>query len=251
VNRLIRAEALKLRTTRTFWALTLGALGLVAIVVTAMSAASNFTPGDHPAQQALSLAGPAQTFALLLGVLAVTSEFRYQTMTPALLTTPRRTPLLGAKLITLAATGLILGLLAFAEAAAIVLSVLSARHIPSQASAAGVAGIIAGGAITTALCAALGVGFGTLVRNQAGAIVAALGTLYIVEPLLSVTPGTGAAVQRFGLGGLTSGASGTSGFPSSTHLLGQAPAALVLASYVLALITAAALLFRRRDLAVT
>jgi ABC-2 type transport system permease protein len=247
VNHLIRAEVLKLRSTRTFWALAIGSLGLVAIAVTAMAAASQFTPGDHPVRQALALAGPVETFALLLGVLAVTSEFRYGTITPALLFTPGRTPLLGSKLITLTATGLVLGLLAFGGATAIVLPVLSARHITSEVDAASVAGIIAGGAITTGLAAALGIGFGTLIRNQVGAIVAALGGLYILEPLLSVIPGVDGAVQRFGLGGLTSGASGTTGFPSDAHILGQVPAAIVLGSYALALVIVGALLFRRRD----
>jgi len=106
---LIRAEVLKLRTTRTFWAITLGALALVAIAAAAISAASRFTPGDHPAQQALAVAGPANTFALVLGVLAVTSEYRHGTITPALLITPRRTRLLVAKLITLTVGGLVLG----------------------------------------------------------------------------------------------------------------------------------------------
>ncbi|MGH8986968.1 MAG: ABC transporter permease, partial [Acidimicrobiales bacterium] len=118
MNALIRAEILKLRSTRTSWALALGALGLVVVAVTAMSVASQFTPGDHPARQALALAGPVQTFALLVGVLAVTSEFRYGTITPALLIIPRRTPLLGAKLITLTAAGVVLGLVAFGGAAA-------------------------------------------------------------------------------------------------------------------------------------
>jgi ABC-2 type transport system permease protein len=249
MNALIRAEILKLRSTRTFWALTLGAPGLVAVGVMAMSVTSHFTPGDHPARQALALAGPAQTFALLLGVLAVTSEFRYGTITPALLITPRRTPLLGAKLITLTAAGLVLGLLAFGEAAAIALPILSARHITSQVDAASIAGIIAGGAITTGLAAALGVGFGALLRNQVGAIVAALGVLYVIEPLLSVIPAVESTVQRYGLGGLTSGASGTTGFPSDAHVFGQVPAALVLGSYALAVVVAGATLFRRRDLA--
>jgi ABC-2 type transport system permease protein len=248
MNHLIRAEVLKLRSTRTFWALTLGALGLVVVAVMAMSAASHFTPGDHPARQALALAGPAQTFALLLGVLAVTSEFRYGTITPALLITPRRNPLLGAKVITLTGTGLVLGLLAFGGAAAVVLSVLASRHITSQVDAASVAGIIAGGAITTGLAAALGVGFGALVRNQVGAIVAALAVLYVIEPLLSVMPGVSSVVQRFGLGGLTSGASGTTGVPSNAHILGQVPAGLVLGSYALAVVVVGAYFFRRRDL---
>jgi ABC-2 type transport system permease protein len=245
---LIRAELLKLRTTRTFRAITLGALALVAIAATAISAASRFSPGDHPAQQALAVAGPANTFALVLGVLAVTSEYRHGTITPALLITPRRTRLLVAKLITLTVGGLALGLLAFGAAAAIVLPVLSERHIASQLDGGAVTAIIAGGAITTALSAALGVGIGAVVRNQAGAIIAALGLLYVLEPLLSLMPGIDRVVPRFGLGGLASGADGVAGFPPGAHLLGQVPAALILAAYALAVLTAGAMTFRRRDL---
>jgi ABC-2 type transport system permease protein len=236
-------------TTRTFYAITLGTLALIAVAVTAASAASRFTPGDRPALQVLALAGLAQTFALILGVLAVTSEFRHGTITPALLITPRRIPLLAAKLVTLTASGLALGLLAFGEAAAIVLPILSARHIASQMDGATVAGIIAGGAIAAALAAAIGVGIGALARNQVGAIITALGLLYVLEPLLSVLPGTSDAVQRFGLGGLASGAAGTSGFPSSARLLGQVPAALILGAYALAVLIAAATLFSRHDIA--
>jgi ABC-2 type transport system permease protein len=250
VNGLIRAETLKLRSTRTFWILTLGALTLIAVAVTIMSAASHFTPGDAPARQALALAGPAQTLALLLGVLAVTTEFRHGTITPALLITPTRTPLLGAKLITLIASGLVLGLLTFGAAAAIALPILSARHIASQVDSGSVAAVITGGAITTALSAAVGVGIGAAVRNQVGAIVAALGVLYVLEPLLSVMPGAASTVQRFGFGGLASGASGTTGFPSSAHLLGQTQATLVLGSYALIVAIAGSILFARRDLSV-
>jgi ABC-2 type transport system permease protein len=249
MNSLIRAEALKLRSTRTFWAVTLGALVLIAVAAAAATAASRFTPGDDPARQALAPAGLAQTFALILGVLAVTSEFRHGTITPAVLITPKRTPLLAAKIIALTAGGLVLGLLAFGEAAAIVLPVLSARHVASQVDGGAVAAIIAGGAIATALAAALGVGVGAVVRNQVGAVIAALGLLYVLEPMLSIIPGIGAAVQRFGVGGLATGASGTTGFPSSAHILGQVPAALLLGSYALVVVIAGTMLFRRLDVA--
>ena len=247
MNRLIRAEALKLRSTRTFYGVTIGALALIAIAVGATAAATHFHPGDHPGRDASGAAGLAQTFALVLGVLAVTGEFRHGTITPSLLITPRRTPLLVAKLIDLALAGLVFGGLAFAGAAAIVLSILSYRGIGSGLDGGDAAAIVAGGTVATALFAALGVGIGAIVRNQVGAIVAALCLLYAVEPLLTFLPGVGHAVQRFGLGGLSSGASGTSGFQSDAHLLGQAPAAVVLAAYALVLFVAGAALLRRRD----
>jgi ABC-2 type transport system permease protein len=245
MTNLIRAEALKLRSTRTFYGITIGAIALIA--ATATAAAGTFSSGDHPGRDTLGLAGLAQTFALLLGVLAVTSEFRHGTITPALLITPKRTPLLVAKLVNAAAVGLVFGLLAFGIAAAIVLPVLSGRGISSQLDSGDVAGIIAGGTMATALFAALGVGVGAVVRNQVGAIVAALILLYAVEPLLTFIPGIGDAVQRFGLGGLSSGASGTSAFQSDVDILGQVPATFVLAGYAAAIFFAGAALLRRRD----
>ncbi len=245
---LIRAEAAKLRTARTFWLLALGALALIAVAVTAMAAATSFTPGTNPARTTLALSGLSQTFALLAGTLAVTSEFRHKTITQAVLITPRRTPLLAAKLITLTAAGLAFGLLATGGAAAIAMPILAGRHLASQAAGAQLAGMIAGGAVATALFAALGVGIGTVVRNQVGAIIAVLGLLYVAEPLLGFIPGVGTTVQTYGLAGLSSGISRTAGFPASTHLLSQAPAAVTLAGYALAVLLASAVLLRRRDI---
>ena len=245
---LIRAEAVKLGTTRTFWLLAAGALALIAVAVTATAAATSFTSGGNPVRATLALTGLAQTFALVAGTLAVTSEFRHKTIIQAVLITPRRTPLLAAKLITLTATGLAFGLLATGGATAIAMPILAARHLASQAGGAQLAAIIAGGAVATALFAALGVGIGTVIRNQVGSIIAILGLLYVIEPLLGFIPGIGSSVQKFGLGGLSSGASGTAGFPASTHLLGQVPAALTLAACALAVLLAGAILLRRRDI---
>jgi hypothetical protein len=55
-------------------------------------------------------------------------------------------------------------------------------------------------------------------------------------------------VQKFGLGGMSSGASGTAGLSASTHLLGQVPAAPTLAACALAVLPASAILLRRRDI---
>jgi ABC-2 type transport system permease protein len=96
-------------------------------------------------------------------------------------------------------------------------------------------------------CAVLGVGVGAVVRNQVGAIAASLCVLYGLEPLLTLIPGIGHAVQEFGLGGLASALSSTDSLHQDAKLLGQAPAALVLASYALAVLLIGVSLFRRRD----
>lgn len=245
--RLIHTELLKLRTTRSVWAILIAALLLVLGGVIPIAAATTFGPGDNPVRETLSLAGPAQTFALLLGVLAITTEFRHGTITHALLITPKRTPLLLAKLITLAGVGALLGLVAFSSATAIALPILSGRHLGNLPAHA-IIDVVAGGAITTGLCAALGVALGTLIRNQVGAIIAVLCLLYVLEPLLSIVPAIGHAVQLYGVGGLASGGAGTTGFPSTAHLLAQTPATLILAGYTLAALLAAALLLRHADI---
>ncbi|MBV9095570.1 MAG: ABC transporter permease [Streptosporangiaceae bacterium] len=196
----------------------------------------------------LAIVGLAQTVALIAGALSVTGEYRHKTITPAVLITPRRTPLLAANLITLAAAGLAFGLAATGIAAAITLPLLAARHIPAGVSAAGTAAIIAGGAIATALSAALGVGAGAIIRNQAGAIIAVFVLLYVAEPLLGFIPGLGTAIQRYGLGGLAAAVTHTIGFPASAPLLGQPAAGLVLAGYAAAALLAGAALLRRRDI---
>jgi ABC-2 type transport system permease protein len=243
MTRLLHAEALRLATTRAYWLLAAGATALIAGGTAATAAATSFTPGTSPARSVLAIAGLAQTVAMLTGVLAVTGEFRHKTITPAVLITPRRTPLLTAKLLTLAAAGLLFGLATTAIATALTLPLLAARHIPTGITSLGAAAIIIGGGIATALTAAIGVGVGAIIRNQAGAIIAVLALLYVAEPLLGFIPHLGTAIQQYGLGGLAAATTHTIGFPASAHLLAQPAGALVLAGYAtIALLAGAALL---------
>jgi ABC-2 type transport system permease protein len=243
MTRLIRAEALRLATTRAYWLLAAGATALIAGATAATAVATSFTPGISPARSVLAIAGLAQTAALLAGVLAVTSEFRHKTITPAVLITPRRTPLLAAKLLTLAAAGLLFGLATTGIATTLTLPLLAARHITTGITSFGAAAIIIGSGIATALSAAIGVGVGAIIRNQAGAIIAVLALLYVAEPLLGFVPHLGTAIERYGLGGLAAATTHTTGFPASAQLLAQPAAALVLAGYAtIALLAGAALL---------
>ena len=245
---LLRGDTLRLATTRTYWMLAAGALAVIAAGTSATAAATSFTAGTSAARATLAIAGLAQTVALLAGALSVTSEFRHKTITPAVLITPRRTPLLVAKLITMAAAGLAFGLAATGMAAAITLPLLAARHIPAGISGAPAAAIIVGGGVATALAAALGVGVGAIIRNQIGAIVTVLALLYVAEPLLGFIPHAGTAVQKYGLGGLAAAATHTTGFPATAQLLGQGAAVLVLAAYTAAVLLAGAALLRHRDI---
>lgn len=246
MNHLIGAEALRLRTARTSAGLALAAVVMAALIAAAAAltvAADDLDPGR------VAFAGPgvAQAFALILGVLAVTTEFRHGTITPTLLVSPRRGRVLGAKLAVHAAAGLALGLVAFGLGAAIVLLLLASRGVASGLDGVDVLRIVVGGTLGGALFAALGVGIGTLVHNQVGAIIGALVWLYVIEQTLVFVPGVGEAVRRLGIAGLSSGLSASASPDPDAALLGQVPAGLVLATYAVLVLGAGAVLLSRRD----
>lgn len=243
---LVRSELLKLRTTRTFLGITLAALGLIALIAGAGAAAGTYGAGDpSPGRDLLEAGGLAQPFALVLGVLAVSTEFRHGTITPSLLTVPRRTQLVVAKLAAHAVAGLVLGLVAYGLAALLALPILSARDIPSQLSGGTAIEVVAGGVACVTLLAAIGVGVGAIARNQVGAVMGALGWWFIVEPLLATIPGVGDSIEKYGIDGAVNAASASS--LAGGVELGQVAGGLLLLGYAAIFAAAGAAVLRRRD----
>lgn len=247
MTRLVRSEFLKLRTTRTFYGVVAGALALILIIVIGASAAGSFNPGDTPGADMLSIASLSQTFALVLGILAVSTEFRHGTITPSLLAVPGRSRLVGAKLIAHLLAGALLGLVAYGLCALLASAILSFRDIELGLDSGEVIKIIAGGTIATALFAAVGVGLGALVRNQVGAVVGALGWVFVLEPLIGIIPGIDDAVQKYGFNGVGNGLSAATFNGGQDTTLGQVPAGLLLAAYAVILVVVGTMVLRRRD----
>ena len=144
MTRLITAEIFKLRTTRTFYGIVGGALGLVFTIVIIASATATWSPSDTPMRDLLGIAGLTQVFALVLGIVALTSEFRHGTITPSLLAVPDRTRLVLAKLITALIAGALLGLAASALCAVITLPILSARDAGTGSDSTEIINLIVG-----------------------------------------------------------------------------------------------------------
>jgi ABC-2 type transport system permease protein len=244
MSRALSAELFKLRTTRTSWGVTLGSLALVLIISAIAALAGDFAPDDSE-QDLLEIAGLVQIFALVLGILIVATEFRHGTITPSLLAVPNRVRLVLAKLVAALGAGALLGLVAAALCAAIVLPVLSARDVDViDADTSEVLQLIAGNTAASALFAAIGVGLGALLRNQVGAIIGALGWLFLVEPLLGIIPGFDDVITKWFPSGA---ANATAGTASSDDALGQVPAGLLLAAYAAAFVAAGIIMVRRRD----
>jgi ABC-2 type transport system permease protein len=245
MTRLIGAEFFKLRTTRTFYGLVLGAVGLVLLIVILASATA--PKDDITLRDVIGISGFAQVFALLLGIISVTSEFRHGTVTPSLLIVPDRVKLILAKLGASIGAGLALGIVATGLAAGIGALILSARGIDSGVPGSDVSKMIAGGIIASGLYAALGVGVGALVRNQVGAIVGSLVYLFVLENLLTIAKPLRDPVAKYGFGGVGNGLTGT-GDPTADHPpLDQVPAGLLLAAYCAIFLIAGIAVVKRRD----
>jgi ABC-2 type transport system permease protein len=246
VSRQIASELLKLRTTRTALALIGSVLGIVVLIsllasLTIEEDAENFNVLDL-----LAISGFAQLIALVLGILAVTTEIRHGTITPTLIAQPNRTMVMGAKLVSHVVAGLVLAAIAVGVGAAIVLGALSARGIETGLSSGDVTNLVVGQILAGALWAAIGVGLGALVGNQVGAIVGALAWTYLLENLLTLIPTFGDWVQKYGINGATNGLRSIQ-TQDTGDVLGQLSGGLVLLAYAAAFVIAGTIVLRRRD----
>jgi ABC-2 type transport system permease protein len=244
VSHVINSELFKLRTTRTFVVLALTALGLVLVGAVLLTSLVDFGGGEDPPYEILMFVlGPIlRAFALIIGILAVTNEFRHGTITPTLLVVPSRTRLIAAKLVAVLAMGLALG---FAGTALMVIPGTLITGVRDVDFGENVLSVLFGGTIATALNAAFGLGIGTLVRNQVGAIVVALIYGFMLEDLIGLIPGVEDVLPKYGLGATSQ--SSALGDLNDTDMLAQLPAILLLALYALVFVGAGLALMRRRD----
>jgi ABC-2 type transport system permease protein len=247
VSRRIHSELLKLRTTRTTLGLALGLIGLVAFLVvvqliaTGMDAEGAPRIDDPDNQRTLfSTASSASLFAVLLGVLSVTNEFRHGTIRPTLLFAPARELLIATKGIACGIAGATFGVLATVTGFAILLVWLSIDGTARLVGNGDLLGIAAGCIAAAVLWAAIGVGLGATVRNQVGAVIGTIVWTLIPEPLLQ---GLVPRIGKFTPGAASDALSGSSGI----HLLSPLAGLGVLTGWAIVFLVAGAFLTGRRD----
>jgi len=181
---LIRAEVLGLRSVRTPWLILLAAQAALVLGVVGLVANTD-TSDPGLATKAVAHVGLVSLFSLVLGITAVGGEFRHRTITVAFLATPGRRPVLVAKLVVYTLLGLVSGAVSAAIAFAATAAALAADGVGMPTSDGDLWWTLAGGVLWNAAFAAIGVGVGGLVRNQATAIGAALAWLALVEGLVA------------------------------------------------------------------
>jgi len=187
VVRLIRAEFLKLRTTQVWFWMLLAAVAIAALLVIAPLAGGDvITTGDVASM--FTSAGTAYIAVFVLGVLGVTTEFRYQTITPTVLATPSRWALITAKMITYALVGAVYAAICLFVQLAIALPWLSAKGIHVSLGSDHLPRALGGVFAVVALFGIVGLGVGALLRNQIVAVTVGLIFLLALQNLLLVIP---------------------------------------------------------------
>src|SRR5580658_2544312 len=197
--RLIRAEFMKIRTTSTGWlcltgfivftamALTINAFGIQQQlypergIVSPAQAVAQVAQARTPAGMA-AMATSLMTsgerigvmFALLLGVLVVTSEFANQTAAVTFVTVPRRTTVIMAKVAAAASCGALFWLVGTVLAAVATPLFLYTQHVSTSLAGWPVARSVLLNLLAFVVWGVFGLGLGAVLRSQIVAVIAAI-----------------------------------------------------------------------------
>ena len=240
--RLVRAELVKLTTTRLFLWLGLLILGLSAFVTSTRIASTSTTQlaGAGEQRSILQFAAIGAIVALIVGIVEAAGEYAHGTIAHTFLAAPVRERVVVAKLIAGALAGaLICG---FAEFVTWLMAAawLTGKSVDLQLTTRSVLQTYLGILGAGALAAAIGVGLGSILRRQTAAIVLALIWLLVGEPVLSI-----ARVQEYAPGHAIAAVS--VGGTDTTELLHFWPGLLVALGYAAVLALAGTLVVARAD----
>jgi ABC-2 type transport system permease protein len=241
----LRSELRKMRTTRTNVGLL---VGLVALVLFGVIAGSLGGEADlslpENQREVIGNGAFAAVFAALIGLMAMTSEFRHGTIRATFVFTPDRVRVIAAKVLASVLVGIGFGAVGASIGLGTGTLMIRLRGYDVLFDAADVRRLVLGTIVMSALWAACGVGLGAVVRNQVVGIVALFAWVFVVEILLfQYLPG----VARYAPGAAGTALTGDTVGSSSVHLLGAPVGGALLAAYATAFVLAGTVSIRRRD----
>nr|WP_254185789.1 ABC transporter permease subunit [Nocardioides panacis] len=192
----MRSELRKITSTRLWWGLLVGAVVYTVIQAAANAALAGSDPGaGQPATAALDTAEAIRTiyasspfqgsyiFAMILGITGMTGEYRYQTITPTFLATPRRARVVLGKMAAHLVVGVGYGVVCVLFALLVGGVVIAIRGYPLGYGADRLWSSVLLAVLAVGLWTMLGIGIGTLIRNQVAAVLVAVFVTFLVEPL--------------------------------------------------------------------
>jgi ABC-2 type transport system permease protein len=214
--RSLAAEFQKVLTTRMWWLLAIVLVAYVALMSGGLGAFLGWAirnPGDAAATgndtalpPGVELAPLLYSFAssigyvfpVLLGALAVTTEFRHRTLTTTFLAEPHRSTVLAGKYSSQLVVGGLLGVIGFAASVSTGAAALAAFDFETGLDSSDTWALIGRGILAMALWGAIGVGLGALVPNQVAAIVIVIACTQFVEPVLRLVLSLNEATASIG-----------------------------------------------------
>jgi ABC-type transport system involved in multi-copper enzyme maturation permease subunit len=182
----LRAELLKIRSTRT----TIGLLaGLIALALLFTILTGTLTPTSQVLTEQnqlslLSFGSIAGVFAALAGVMLFTSEYRFGTIRPTFLFNPSRSRLVVTKITAGVLSGVVFGVIGEGLVFSIGIMILKIRGVSIVMTGASVTELVVGAVVGTALWGAIGVAVGAITSNQVGAVISLLAWGFVVENLV-------------------------------------------------------------------
>lgn len=192
----MRSEWTKFRSVRsTYWTFFAGALlgiGLSALICAISASHYQSDPSIHlgwnPADRSIRSLELAQLAFAVLGVIVVTSEYSSGMIRTSLAAVPRRTRMMTAKLLVLAASSVVVGeIIAFAA------FLLGQALIHGQAPSASlhqhlVVRVVIGAGLYLALIAVMGGAFAIMLRHAAAGIAVVVAMLFILPGVIFALP---------------------------------------------------------------
>jgi ABC-2 type transport system permease protein len=239
MNALLKAELLKLRTTRTF-AVVVGVCALVSVALAVLGASFDKSIGAHE----LFTNNSITYVIVLLGAIGMTGEWRHRTITSTILASPDRVRLLSAKAVASAAAGVVLVfLVTVVTMIAGTIALKAGGHATLGVS--GLADVLWRNLVVAAVLGPFGVCIGALGRNQIVTVIGLIAVASFLEPQLFAASH---AVGQFGPlaeapGAVLGGAGAT-----TDGLLAAGPALVVMVAWAAAAFGAAAIRLSNRDL---
>jgi hypothetical protein len=260
MTRQLRAEAVKLWTLWSTWVMVGSAaaaalfLGAVIAVLPHGAAAGTAALPDTGTRKWFDLVflslSYAEYFALVIGILAVTGEYRHRTITSTYLVEPRRARVAESKTMVAAgygglcalaagAAGLLLGaVLVWAGKGTSTTMLTEFRHVAPGVLAASM------------IFAVFGVGLGVLLRSQVLSLVVGLGTALVESSVSAFVPSwVGRWLPSQAAQAMSSAAAGaTSGIDNRVaHLLPWWGGGLLLLAYGLSMVVIGSVTTLRAD----
>lgn len=252
MRRLVRAEFRKIATTKLWWGMLLASMVFAALAVIAQLAGNGVT--GNPAasltsargqQAVLSAATFGDIFTLVVGIIAVTSEYRHLTCRPTFVFEPRRGRIVTAKLAAYTCLGMLYAAAAVLMVFAIALPWLAGQHVRINWIRYHLLWVIGGDLATITAFTLIGIGIGVLVRNQTAAIITALAYVLVLGPLTQLIPGVRALYRWLP----TAAADAVTNTDHSNHkLLPPGIGLTIFLAWALAFTTAGWWITQRRDL---